>query len=140
MGFTKKAERRRTMTFDDRPIPHHCRALLQMLSSPPGACDVAEWTDDEPDEVELSHQIMRRSTWKATPIDEDSGDASEMWKEGFGTSSADGPTLHMKDTTELTRTQLEYLRPVAVARSGYAAGFKSQKPHIMEVFCSPRFS
>lgn len=83
---------------------------------------------------------MEGSAWKATPTDEDSGDESEMWKKGFGASSADGPTLHMEDTTELTRTQLEYLPHVAVARSGYAAGFNSQKPHIMEVFYPPRFS
>ena len=45
MGFTKKGRRRRTMTFEDRPIPHHCRALLQMLSSPPQEeCNIAEWT------------------------------------------------------------------------------------------------
>ena len=48
--------------------------------------------------------------------------------------------MQMEDTTELTRAQLDYLPPVAVARSGYAAGYNSQKPHIMEVFCPPRFS
>ena len=112
-----------------------------MLSFPPQKeCNIAEWTDDEPDEVVLSHQVSRGAAWKPTPTDEESGDESDLWKEGFGASSADGVTMHMEDATELTRTQLEYLPPVAVARSGSAAGYNSQKPHIMEVFCPPRFS
>ena len=48
----------------------------------------------------------RGLTWKATPTDEDSGDESEIWKEGFGASSADGPTMHMGDATDLGWTQL----------------------------------
>lgn len=67
MGFAKKGKRQRTMAFDDRPVPHHCRALLAMLSSPPEACDIAGLTDDEPKEVGLSHRTPKGTAWKATP-------------------------------------------------------------------------
>ena len=52
MGFIKKGRRRRVLTFEDRLVPHHGKALLGMLSSPPqDEVNIAEWTDDEPDEV-----------------------------------------------------------------------------------------
>ena len=42
-------------------VPHHCRDLLQMLSQPPKEeVNIAEWTDDEPDEVGVSPSVKRK--------------------------------------------------------------------------------